>query len=377
MPQSFWTGIDVCHWRLRQCRESVEEYGRTNGSYIQEKSAAVVWHYENADPRYGDMQLYPFESDCWAQWVGLGSDQCFSELLSNGQSRNDMIVSTNVSYGGEYEYLVVMVHEFVINNCANKQVKHPIILMIDLRNISFNVSYDKCDRDNNHRNVFGIKCFYGFKQDRFKLQCGFGGFKLPPLSTQSYAYVQSKYRNGQTLRKNESVLRRERQRELKRKLGLTNANVNKKANSKRGKSRRHSQSQSLNNGVQFKLNKNELRNLRIPFVQSLESASLSGLQNEINQRVDTHYSHASTHIRKKKSKKKARNNKKCEIIITENKSNNNSKESMIETMTNIALKYPKFLPSKISQDLECNISECMLSNLFHTLPNNVLHKVKS
>lgn len=29
---------------------------RTNGSYIQRKSTALVWHYENADPHYGDMQ---------------------------------------------------------------------------------------------------------------------------------------------------------------------------------------------------------------------------------------------------------------------------------------------------------------------------------
>ena len=29
---------------------------RTNGSYIQRKSTALAWHYENADPHYGDMQ---------------------------------------------------------------------------------------------------------------------------------------------------------------------------------------------------------------------------------------------------------------------------------------------------------------------------------
>ena len=29
---------------------------RTNGSYIQKKSTALVWHYENADPHFGDMQ---------------------------------------------------------------------------------------------------------------------------------------------------------------------------------------------------------------------------------------------------------------------------------------------------------------------------------
>eukprot|EP00486_Rosalina_sp_Unknown_P013793 CAMPEP_0201595088 /NCGR_PEP_ID=MMETSP0190_2-20130828/192209_1 /ASSEMBLY_ACC=CAM_ASM_000263 /TAXON_ID=37353 /ORGANISM="Rosalina sp." /LENGTH=234 /DNA_ID=CAMNT_0048054957 /DNA_START=600 /DNA_END=1300 /DNA_ORIENTATION=+ len=29
---------------------------KCDGSYIQKKSTALVWHYENADPHYGDMQ---------------------------------------------------------------------------------------------------------------------------------------------------------------------------------------------------------------------------------------------------------------------------------------------------------------------------------
>ena len=34
---------------------------RTNGSYIQRKSTALAWHYENADPQYGDMQAVEAE----------------------------------------------------------------------------------------------------------------------------------------------------------------------------------------------------------------------------------------------------------------------------------------------------------------------------
>eukprot|EP01083_Nonionella_stella_P231368 817040_1 len=34
---------------------------RTNGSYIQRKSTALVWHYVNTDPDYGDMQATEVE----------------------------------------------------------------------------------------------------------------------------------------------------------------------------------------------------------------------------------------------------------------------------------------------------------------------------
>merc|ERR1712154_120430 len=130
------------------------------------------------------------------------------------------IVSTSISFGGEHEYLLIMVHEFNINQ--DIPIKHPIILMVDLRNINFNVNYNNSDIQNNHRNLFGIKFFYGFKQNRFKLQCGFGGFQLPPLSKKAHFYQQSKYIYNEQLKQQQihkrNILKHRQQKQLKKNL---------------------------------------------------------------------------------------------------------------------------------------------------------------
>eukprot|EP01084_Bolivina_argentea_P249915 418525_1 len=77
-------------------------------------------------------------------WI-LYEENLELDKKSNGQLRNDIIISTEISYGGEHEYLIVMVHQFAINN---KCIKHPIILMIDLRNINFNINYNNYDKNN-------------------------------------------------------------------------------------------------------------------------------------------------------------------------------------------------------------------------------------
>merc|ERR1712003_260596 len=91
-----------------------------------------------------------------------------------------------------------MVHEFSIN--GDVSIKHPIILMIDLRNVNVNINYNNADVQNNHRNLFDIKFFYGFKQNRFKIQCGFGGFQLPPLSEKAQLYQRCKYNTQKKVR---------------------------------------------------------------------------------------------------------------------------------------------------------------------------------
>ncbi len=55
------------------------------------------------------------ESIEYKLWI-LYEENLELDKKSNGQLKNDIIISTQVSYGGEHEYLLIMVHQFSINN---------------------------------------------------------------------------------------------------------------------------------------------------------------------------------------------------------------------------------------------------------------------
>ena len=342
---------------------------------------------------------------------------------SNGQLKNDCIVSTSISFGGEHEYLLIMVHEFNINE--NLPIKHPIILMVDLRNINFNVNYNNSDTNNNNRNLLNIKFFHGFQQNRFKLQCGFGGFQLPPLSNKSNIYQQSKYQYNQQLKKNkirkQSLLKQKQQSKLKKKLNLSSSvsyNGHHSSSSPLFTNKEKQQKQELNQQQEaiynnnnnnnymypYALNNNELRNLRIPFSQSLQNSELSDLQNHINENVDYHYQGLASfnndkdrkrneNVNKKQKNKSCKNKSRINSRINENEiermDDDDNKETlspslMIEECIKIALKYPEFLPSKLIDDKGCDINESIkdrkkygpiIRSLFTTLPFPILNKL--
>ena len=344
---------------------------------------------------------------------------------SNGQLKNDCIVSTSISYGGEHEYLLIMVHEFSIN--GNLPIKEPIILMVDLRNINFNVNYNNSDTNNNNRNLLNIKFFHGFQQNRFKLQCGFGGFQLPPLSKKSQIYQESKYQYNKQLKNNkkykESLSKQKKQSKVKNKLMNTsltysNGHSHHSYNRSSTQRQRHRQIQPQipsstyphhrycdhNDNIYIdpdSLNNNELRNIRIPFAQSLQNPELSQLQNHINQNVDYHYQGLTSFNKNNKTKKKneSLHNKSMfnhqrtinenNSIGPENDDEDDNKESlspskMINECIKIALKHPEFLPSKLLDDTQCNINESIndiqkfepkIRSLFTTLPISILNKL--
>ena len=123
MPRSSWTGIDVCHGRLRQCRESVQEYERTNGSYIQEKSAAVVWHYEiEFYTNILEAKLNYFEQNT----VSIMDGHLFSVAFL--QPINDMIEIVYVQRPIDYTYgtFTTEVYKNLLINTHNTRVTSPI-----------------------------------------------------------------------------------------------------------------------------------------------------------------------------------------------------------------------------------------------------------
>merc|ERR1719295_1043170 len=63
---------------------------RTNGSYIQRKSTALAWHYENADPHYGDMQAT--EAERYLKRIDYNHDHNTGNsifILAVGNDRSD------------------------------------------------------------------------------------------------------------------------------------------------------------------------------------------------------------------------------------------------------------------------------------------------
>eukprot|EP01083_Nonionella_stella_P100913 285290_1 len=82
-------------------------------------------------------------------WIFYEEELDLDKKTHGQMHHNDCIVSSAVSE----EYLLVL-------------TTHPILLLIDLRLHTHNPKF-----------------FYGLKQNRFKLQCGFGGYSLPPLAS--------------------------------------------------------------------------------------------------------------------------------------------------------------------------------------------------
>merc|ERR1712228_656751 len=274
-----------------------------------------------------------------------------------------------------------MVHEFNINQ--DIPIKHPIILMIDLRNIALNVNYNNADVRNNHRNALDIKFFYGFKQNRFKVECGFGGFQLPPLSDKAQIYQKSNYR--QTRQKHKKEKR------LKKKFKISSISnghycsdqIVEKQKDDRIKYQKRDWIKNEENKIidSSSLHDNELRNLQIPFVQSLQSEKLSNLQNHINERVDFHYHEV---IKNNSNKHKIKQKKKSENKENKDPNIETCASLMIEQCIKMSLKFPHFLPSKLLEDTGCDINnaindidtfEPMLRSLFKSLPLRILQKI--
>merc|ERR1712129_434718 len=140
----------------------------------------------------------------------------------------------------------------------------------------------------NHKHVLDILFFYGFKQKRFKLQCGFGGFQLPPMAEKSKVYKQCQYEYAKQLEQRkverDKVSKHMRQMQMKKDLKKS-ADLNghcivdkemkksKKSKKRKWKQRRENKLQQCDEIDICLLNDQELRHLNIPFAHPLASST--------------------------------------------------------------------------------------------------------